>query len=354
MPVRPAGRLDRVNPAVELQIPANVPEGVDRGRPVLAGEVEYLRTPRDLAPRGRPVDLVGLPVSGVEREHVRRVERQDWSRLVPSEPEIEHPRRAEPADERLDIHLLRGLRAGVRRECRGGRRGDPAEEYPARDISAPGAIWFSAGTSRAVLGLLLMSFLLGDQNPRPPNSRTTHHQAEDEEPHGGGHERAPVAQGDRALLLRLRPRPPLRQERLGRRGDKAEQRRRDSELVDALARDLRLVRGQRQEGDERAVREVLLDLGQAVSGRPLDDPAGDAVAEPLVDQRAERQGVGLLGAGGASDGPVAAGTGAAPAPLPECGVRLGATRAPHVMQKTLWSGTAVRHFGHVTAGLPSR
>ena len=33
--------------------------------------------------------------------------------------------------------------------------------------------------------------------------------------------------------------------------------------------------------------EILLDLGQRVGGRSVDDPAGDPVAEPLVDQRAK-------------------------------------------------------------------
>ena len=83
--------------------------------------------------------------------------------------------------------------------------------------------------------------------------------------------------------------------------------------------DLRLIRGERQEGDERAVREILLDLGQAVGGRALDDPAGDAVAEPLVDQRAEGQRVGLLGPGGGGQAPAAAGTGAAPAAVAVAG-----------------------------------
>jgi hypothetical protein len=32
--------------------------------------------------------------------------------------------------------------------------------------------------------------------------------------------------------------------------------------VDALARHFRLIPGERQEGDERAVLEILLDLGQ--------------------------------------------------------------------------------------------
>jgi hypothetical protein len=134
-PVGPARRLDRIHATVELQVPADVAEGVDRRRSVLAGEVEDLRRPGDLAARGRAEDLVGLAVSGVEGERVRRVERQDRGRLVPREPEIEHAGGADAADEGFHVHLLRRLRRGLRRERHGGRGGDPAEESPARELA---------------------------------------------------------------------------------------------------------------------------------------------------------------------------------------------------------------------------
>jgi hypothetical protein len=48
-------------------------------------------------------------------------------------------------------------------------------------------------------------------------------------------------------------------------------------------------------------------------------------------------------------GPGGAGGAGTPAPFPSRAVTLGPSRVPQAMQNTLWSGTAVWHFGQVTA-----
>jgi hypothetical protein len=65
---------------------ADVPDRVDRRGPCWP-EVET-STSRDLAP-GTVPDLVRLAVSRVERERVRRVERQDRGARVPDEAQVE-------------------------------------------------------------------------------------------------------------------------------------------------------------------------------------------------------------------------------------------------------------------------
>src|SRR5439155_936905 len=64
-------RGDRVDTAVELQVPSDVADRVDGGRAVLAAEVHDLRRPGHAASRNLAEDLVSHAMGPVERERVR-------------------------------------------------------------------------------------------------------------------------------------------------------------------------------------------------------------------------------------------------------------------------------------------
>ena len=120
-------RGDRVDTAVELQVPSDVADRVDGGRAVLAAEVHDLRRPGHAASRHLAEDLVGHAMGPVERERVRRVEAEDGRLLVPGEREVEQARAPDRSHELVGRGAaLRSGRPGRRRrDAEGSSRPEP-------------------------------------------------------------------------------------------------------------------------------------------------------------------------------------------------------------------------------------
>src|SRR5256885_1060480 len=77
------GGGDGVDAAVQLQVAADVADGVERRRAVLPAEVHDVGGPRHAAARHLAEDLVRHLVRAVERERVGRVQAQHRRRLAP-------------------------------------------------------------------------------------------------------------------------------------------------------------------------------------------------------------------------------------------------------------------------------
>ena len=127
---RGGGGRHRVHTAVQLEVAADVADGVEGGRAVLPAEVHDVRGPRHAAARHLAEDLVRHLVRAVERERVGRVQAEHGRLLVPGEREVEDPGALHRA------HEVVGGGAGLGLGSPGGGGGGAGQDRTAEPLSS--------------------------------------------------------------------------------------------------------------------------------------------------------------------------------------------------------------------------